>query len=390
MAEPGRWTERAVRFADLYVDPANGNYDPERCIVKAPHNGAGGARDGVSDSPYYPWTEAEAAQYGYPLDWLVPVEDQPSLDQDPRLGAQMQQRLGRGDTVGNLSIAGLVLNAYAATGEPRFRDWIATYVGAWQRRAEANGGLVPDNVGLDGVVGSQLDGRWYGGHYGWSWPHGLYSLGQATVVGSLAAALATHDDSYLGLARGLLDAVIGLGRQQAFTESDSSLVNRWRAHLGDAVERPTLLIPYRISDRGWFDWNPVQTSVPFALWHHTGSVPDRARLDRLRSASGYDWAAVRPFRDKEEAGHEEPWYAFLSGDNPDYPEQVLAAAHTQALRRIALLRENADRELTEEQIHLWQNVNPVVTEALGQLTRGRSPGRLQRRHPAGSGPLPGR
>ena len=28
MAAPARWAERAVRFAELYVDPAHGNYDP--------------------------------------------------------------------------------------------------------------------------------------------------------------------------------------------------------------------------------------------------------------------------------------------------------------------------------------------------------------------------
>jgi hypothetical protein len=28
MADPVRWAERAVRFAELYVDPAHGNYDP--------------------------------------------------------------------------------------------------------------------------------------------------------------------------------------------------------------------------------------------------------------------------------------------------------------------------------------------------------------------------
>jgi hypothetical protein len=35
-----------------------------------------------------------------------------------------------------------------------------------------------------------------------------------------------------------------------------------------------------------------------------------------------------------------------------------------------LLEANADRELAEADIHLWQNINPVVTEALIQLTWG--------------------
>ncbi|MFI7133515.1 hypothetical protein ACIBQ1_48120 [Nonomuraea sp. NPDC050153] len=370
-ADPGAWAGRATRFADLYLDPAKGNYDPDRRIIKAPHNGSLGAREGVSGSPAYPWTEAEAAQYGYPLDWLVPDgAPVPPLAEDPRLGAEMQRRLGRGDAVGNLSVAGLVCNAYLVSGDERYAAWLREYVGAWQRRAEENGGVVPDNVGLDGVVGSLLDGRWYGGHYGWTWPHGMYSIGQAAAVGALSAALATRDDDYLNLVRSLLDAVIARGVKLPFDDSDSANQGRWRAHLGPDVAVPTLLVPYRHSDKGWFDYNPVQTSVPLALWHHTGAPEDRARLDALRAATGYDWATVRPFRDKEEAGHEEPWYAYLRGDNPGYPERILAAAHAQARRRIALLLANADRDLPESDIHLWQNVNPVVTEALTQLMWG--------------------
>jgi hypothetical protein len=368
MAAPAQWRERAERFADLYLDPAAGNYDPDKRIIKAPHNGSGGAREGVSNTPYYPWLAAEATQYGFPLDWLE-THGEP-LSTDPRLGPEMQRRLGRGDVAGNLSVAGLVLNAYLAGGEPRFRDWLRDYVGAWQERAKANDGIVPDNVGVDGVVGSQLDGRWYGGHYGWTWPHGLYSIGQATTVGALAAAVATGDESYVDLSRGLIDRILAEGVRMRFADSDSSLRNRWNAHLGPAVCAETLLVPYRHSDRGWFDYNPVQTSVPMALWHHTAAPEDAARLDRLRAASGYDWSTVRPFRDKEEAGHEEPWYAYLRGDNPGYPEQILAVAHTQARRRLVLLLEGADRDLPEEHIHFWQNVNPVVTEALAQLTWG--------------------
>lgn len=371
MADPARWRDRAMRFADLYVDPRHGNYDPSLRIVRAPHNGSGGAREGLADTPSYPWLPHEAQAYGFPLDWLIadgnPV---PPLDEDPRLGAEMQVRLGRGDVIGNMAIGGLVLNALLVSGEPRYADWLATYVQAWQKRAADNGGLVPDNVGADGVVGSQLDGRWYGGHYGWSWPHGLYSVGQAVLVGAMAAALANSDDSYLNLPRQVLDTVIRHGRQMRLTDSDSSIRRRWLAHLGPAADMETLLVPYRHGDRGWFDWNPVQMSVPMALWHHTGAPADRERLDALRRASGYAWSDVRAFRDKEEAGHEEPWYAYLAGDNPGYPAAGLAAAQAQARRRLALMERLAGQAVSEPGIHRWQDLNPVVTEVLTQLTWG--------------------
>src|SRR4051794_41851643 len=82
----------------------------------------------------------------------------------------MTARMGAGDTAVNLAAAGLVLNAWILTGDPRYRDWIAQYAGAWRERAAANHGIIPDNAGPDGVTGSLLDGRWYGGGYRWAWP----------------------------------------------------------------------------------------------------------------------------------------------------------------------------------------------------------------------------
>ena len=371
MADPGRWAERAVRFAELYVDPAHGNYDPDRRIIRRPHNGSDPGRRGLFDGTHYPWTDREEKSYGLPLDWLLPPgAPVPERDADPRLTTEMNARIGVGDTAVNLAAAGLVLNAWILTGDSRYREWIEQYVGAWRERAAANDGVVPDNVGPDGVVGSLLDGRWYGGHYGWSWPHGWYSVGSAAAVGALAAATATGDDSYLDLVRPALDAVIAHGKVLPFAESDSSIRSKWYPQLGPAVTVPTLLVPFRHSDRGWFDYNPMLASVPMALWHHASDPADRQRLADLRERSGYDWRTVRSFRSKEEAGHEEPWFTFLAGDNPDYPEKMLAAAQAQARHRLARMRAYRGGDVAEADIHLWQQSNPVVTEALVQLTWG--------------------
>jgi hypothetical protein len=371
MANPARWAQRAVRFAELYVDPAYGNYDPERRIIRRPHNGSDPGRTGLFDGTHYPWLEREARSYGFPLDWLLPDgEPEPERHRDPRLTGPMTSLMGVGDTAVNLAAAGLVLNAWMVTGDPRYRDWIERYVGAWRERASANHGIVPDNVGPDGAVGSLLDGRWYGGHYGWTWPHGWYSVGPAATVAALAAAAVTGDDGYLDLLRPALDAMTGQGKVMAFAESDSSLPSRWYPQLGEAATVPATLVPFRHSDRGWFDYNPMLASVPIALWHHSGNPADRRRLAGLREIAGYDWRTVRPFRSKEESGHEEPWFAFLVGDNPDYPERILAAAQAQVRHRLARMRACRDLDVSEADIHLWQQCNPVVTEALVQLTWG--------------------
>ncbi len=371
MADPGRWAERAVRFAELYVDPAHGNYDPDRRIIRRPHNGSDPGRRGLFDGTHYPWTDQEEKSYGMPLDWLLPPgAPVPERDADPRLSTEMNARIGTGDTAVNLAATGLVLNAWLLTGDARYREWIEQYVGAWRERAAANDGIIPDNVGPDGVVGSLLDGRWYGGHYGWTWPHGWYSVGSAAAVAALAAATATGDDGYLDLVRPALDAVIAQGTVMAFADSDSSIRSKWYPQLGPAVTVPTLLVPFRRSDRGWFDYNPMMPSVPVALWHHASDPADRKRLADLRERSGFDWRTVRSFRSKEEAGHEEPWFTFLAGDHPDYPEKILAAAQAQARHRLARMRAYRGGDVAEADIHLWQQSNPVVTEALVQLTWG--------------------
>ena len=60
MADPARWAQRAVRFAELYVDPAHGNYDPVRRIIRRPHNGSDPGRAGLFDGTHYPWLDREA------------------------------------------------------------------------------------------------------------------------------------------------------------------------------------------------------------------------------------------------------------------------------------------------------------------------------------------
>jgi hypothetical protein len=371
MAAPDRWQRRALRFAELYVDPRHGNYDPEHRIIRRPHNGSDPQREGLFDGDTYPWLPKEAQMYGFPLDWTLPQgAEQPPLDADPRLGGEMRRRMGSGDTAVNLAATGLVLNAWILTGEQRYADWITEYVGAWRDRAAANGGILPDNVGPDGNVGGLLDGRWYGGHYGWSWPHGWYSVGHAAVVAALAGAAITGDDTYLDLVRPALDEIISHGKVMPFTDADSSIRSKWIPQLAQDVHTPTFHVPFRYGDQGWFDHNPMLMAVPTALWHHTAGAGDAARIEQLRAAAGHDWRTVRSFRSKEEGGHEEPWLAFLAGDNPDYPEKILAAAQAQVRHRLTRMERYRDIDVPEADIHLWQQSNPVVTEALVQLTWG--------------------
>ena len=372
-ADPGDalLRERAARFAGFYLgtDPAAANYDPRQRIIRAPHNGAGGPRWGYFDGePSYDWS-AGMARYG------LPYADVPGLTsyddlRDPRLarrmGAVMQERMGRGDVAVNLCVTSLVTNAFLLTGEQCYRDWVVEYVSGWQQRAAANGGLLPDNVGLSGQVGEYLGGKWYGGLYGWTWPHGYYNVGYAALVAASNAFLVSGDKGFLDLPRQQFDRIWELGRTMPVADLDMSLAEHFAGQLPADRE---FVVPYRFGDRGWFDYHPMATRLPAALWSVSEQAQDWQRLAEIRRRSGADWRTVVSLRDKEDAAHEPPWLAYLAGDNPGYPEAILGRSYAQACRRLEQIRHD-DADLTAVHIHHWQDANPVTTEALVQLTTG--------------------
>ncbi|MEV0069144.1 hypothetical protein [Amycolatopsis sp. NPDC050768] len=364
--------DRAYRFADLYLpDSPAGNYDPATRTIHAPHNGAGGPRYGISDE----WQSYHAdlksmRPFGLPLPDVAGVREWADLADPAKaraMGSAMDERIGRGDTAVNLAATGLAANAWLYGHEDRYRDWVLEYVDAWRERAAANDGVLPDNVGPHGVVGELHGGRWYGGNYGWAWPHGVYSVGAAAVIAALHTVLVTGSADRLDLARGPLDAVEAHGIRGTVAGSDASIRDRWEAELD--VEAETLLVPNRYSDGGWFDFQPPQLGLSAWLWQAAGQPADRDRLDRLRKGSGYDWADVREFRNKEEAGHEAPWLEFLRGANPGYPEAMLRTALGQVARRLALIEADTS-DPAAVHVHHWQRHNPVLTEALLQLATG--------------------
>jgi hypothetical protein len=73
-----------------------------------------------------------------------------------------------GDNFLNLAATILATNAHMLTGEPKYRNWVVEYVNAWKERAQACGGNVPSNVGLDGKPGGEHNGQWWKGTYGWN------------------------------------------------------------------------------------------------------------------------------------------------------------------------------------------------------------------------------
>ena len=73
----------------------------------------------------------------------------------------------------------------------------------------ANGNIIPSNIGLDGSIGGETEGKWYGGTYGWAFTVIVPQTGELahrnrqhwSFVGFMNAFMLTGDDNYLDVWR---------------------------------------------------------------------------------------------------------------------------------------------------------------------------------------------
>ena len=72
------------------------------------------------------------------------------------------------DTPNTLAATALVTDAYLYTGDDKYKQWVLDYLEAWIDRTKKNGGITPDNVDHDGVIGGGREGVFWGGQYGWN------------------------------------------------------------------------------------------------------------------------------------------------------------------------------------------------------------------------------
>lgn len=370
--------DRARRFAAFYTgeDPDAPNYDAERNIIRCAHNGSRGPRwlYEENDDPKYGYSPGMAV-YGLPyedVEGVASVEDLKDPEKASGMGRAMKERMRRGDVATNLHVCSLITNAWLLTGDPKYRDWLTNYVDGWIARTEANDGIPPDNVGLDGTVGQYVNGKWYGSMYGWTWPHGFYNIGMALILAGTQCWLMTGDARYLEWPRALLRRITSLGKMadlEALAPT-MSLRQHWIGQFAALGDDPvSWVVPYRHADSGWFDWQPMAPAYPAAMWNVTGDDEDLAMLRDLRDRESYDWRTVTGFHAKDDAGHEQPWFAWLEGDNPDYPVEILQASLEQVYKRAEQVRQD-ETDPRDNHIHWWQQLNPVTTEALIQLTLG--------------------
>jgi hypothetical protein len=356
-----RFRARSQRFAAMYMgeDPDVPNYDPLHRLIRSPITGSKGPR---FENSAEDWVTHRDVLANYPSPFHdvpgVPEGGNANWNDDTIFGeilTRMNARMMRGDVPLNLTATSLIVNAFCYTQEERYRQWILDYLEAWERRADQNGGLLPDNVGLQGQVGEYMEGKWYGGYYGWRWPHGFMSLIEPATISAANALLLTGDFSRLNLPRRQLDLVYAQGRE---------------------IEG-NFCIPHRHAEQGWYDFRPLHQGIhsdvppgadyPIYLWYLSMQEEDRERVERWRGKNR--WTGLRPGRGKGDNIHAANWYAFMQGDAPDYPTAILQTNLAEVTRRSrAMLEDTTDPETWD--IHHWQDLNPVVCEGLVQLMLG--------------------
>ena len=198
----GRNAERARRYAGFYLneDPEALNYDPEKKLIRCAHNGSMGPAFRNFDKHYTVY------RYDQWKPWPLPFHDLPGIDSvedlqkpgmEELMGRTLVERMGRGDVATNLGATTLVANAFLFGGEAKYRDWVVEYTEGWMERARENGGVIPDNVGLSGKIGEYIDGKWWGGYYGWTWPHGWHLMADPVTAAAENAALLCRDPGYM-------------------------------------------------------------------------------------------------------------------------------------------------------------------------------------------------
>lgn len=342
---------RTLRFARMFTgdDPEAPNWDPRLRLMRSPINGSAGPRP-VNTAEDWCTHREVLAHYPPPFD-DIPGVPGPKADWNDEATFQrildfLNRRMMSGDVPLNLTATSLATHAYALSGDESLRKWVLDYVDAWSERIAANDGLCPDNVDENGVIGGRMEGKWWGGYYGWRWPHGLMTVIQPLCIAAMNAVLLTGDHHYLDIPRGQIDRCIERGR----------------------VEDGVLNVPHRHTDAGWVDHRPLAPEFALQIALFSQDANDLARLDRFPERASH-WRRVLPGRGKGDDIHVAPWSEYLAGRLPDYPERILEAQLAEVARRMRLVAtEESDPETWD--VHHWQDRNPVHTEALLQLVCG--------------------
>jgi len=374
---------RSRRFAAMFIgeDPEAPNWDPDHRILRSPWMSSQGPKlEGDAD---YANTMllggrglgGQANYYGVRANLFPIVKDlEVRWFENPQRRKQITDLFNRlvlqCDTPNSLAATALVTNAYLYTGESKYKQWVLDYTEAWMERTKENGGICPDNVDANGVVGGGREGVWWGGQYGWNHYQGYNIMFHGINIAVECAQLLTGDSQYLDFLRSQLKVQIENGRKR---EDGQFLVPvRYGPDGWDWSEAPGLHMNDGLEMRGyWLEPIPMRGLELSHLYHASMAREDYELVTQIRDGDvERDWNDVGPALGEKNNGETElARFQYYDGKNPGWPEQILRAEYQSAL-------ETYEEMLADERTHLdivSTNRLPsqaVLTKGLTQVTMG--------------------
>jgi hypothetical protein len=323
-----KYIARARRYAAMYMgeDPDAPNYDSKLKLIRSLINGSRGPM----------------LRKATPLDWVgdpIDIENFAAGHGERNFDEMLAHYAEYGDVAGdsflNLVATTLPLDAYLVTGEAKYKKWIVDYMDAWLERMKRNNGIIPSFVDLDGKVGGP-DGKWWGNAYGWGFSPVNPVTGRRedrnriprALVGFNNALWVTGDPKYVDAWRNMIDAV----------NANAMTVNGRKQY------------PAMYGPNGWYGWQSQPWNVgALEVWYWS-MKPD----------------------DLERARQNNPWIAYLQGQNPSYPETALRS--DLRLIETRLTRMRADSTAPAQRLaDNMMDFNPAAVDALIRLTLGGLP-----------------
>ncbi len=274
------------------------------------------------------------------------------------------------DTPNTLSAAALVTDAYLYTGEEKYKKWVLDYLEAWIDRTKQNGGITPDNVDHDGVIGGGREGVFWGGQYGWNHYQGYNIMFHGINTAVECALMLTGDFEYLDLLRSQLKVIVDAAR----IEDDGQLITPVR-YGPDGWEMDPPLgrhendgIPMRGVMQGP---SPMRAQEMMHLYHASMGQQDYEFITDIRDKDvRRDWNEIGDRRGEKNSGDTEfARFQYYDGKNPDWPTKILSAELDEALKKYEEVTSD-DRSSYDIITTNRMPQHVVVTKGLTQVTTG--------------------
>ena len=374
---------RAKAFAAMFIgeDPEAPNYDPQYRILRSPfHSSKGPKLEGDAEFANTMLLAGrglggQANYYGVRASLYPVVKDlEVWWFKDPGRRRQIVELFNRlvlqCDTPNSLAATALVTNAYLYSGDDKYKQWVLDYTEAWMERTEKNGGIVPDNVDAQGVIGGGRQGNWWGGQYGWNHYQGFNIMFHGINIAVECAQLLTGDSGYLDFMRSQLKVLL----ENSFKREDGQLLVPIRYGPGgwQKDDPPGLHQRDGLEMRGyWQPPSPLRAQELVHLYHASMARQDYELIDQVRDGEvERDFNEIGGRMGEKNSGDTE-WarFQYYDGKNPDWPEKILNAEYQHALETFEEIR----GETRSPQEMIATNTfphTPVLTKGLTQVTLG--------------------